>query len=405
MKSNHTFTIQIKNENNSILSLAKESARVYNQSLDIFWANLDNNQFILSNDIEKLLTVQRTLLHSQSFQGSIQLASTAVQIYFKILKEYKKNPNKFSGCPRQPKEHKSIQMIIFKKSAIRFKDGFLLLSTKNEPLKFRWNINKGLPVYATITWKRETGWQLNLVLEREQDVVQFIDDKLIAIDLGIKRIAATYDLDRVILYSGKIIMSLNRLRNKTNAETQSKLSGLNKHSRKYRKIKSANRRVARRINDKIKDILHKYSRTIVNYCVENDIGTIVVGDCSGIHNDPNCGKRNNQSIVQHPEQKLLSYIRYKFEDIGGIVKTIPEAYTSRTCPYCGLVKKTSPNGRIFRCKGCGFEYDRDGVGAMNIYRNKVSCCEKRSFERQVVGGLTPPIGSVYKQNQDCLVRV
>lgn len=397
-----SYNINIKDNNNQILDLAKESAQVYNQTLDIFWSNLDNGIFLSKFDAQKYINIERKLLHSDSYIGSIQLAHSATQIYFKIIKKYKTNPSNFSGCPKPPKEHKSIQMIIFKKSAIRFKNGYLLLSTKNEPLKIKWNINKGMPIYATITWKRETGWQLNLVLEREQNIVQFVEDKLLSIDLGIKRIAATYDLDRVILYSGKLIMSLNRLRNKINAETQSKLSGLEKHSRRYKKIKSANRRVARRINDKIRDILHKYSRTIVNYCIENRIGTIVVGDCSGIHNDPNCGKKNNQKIVQHPEQKLLNYIKYKFEDIGGVVLTTPESYTSRTCPCCGKVKKSSPNGRIFKCQGCNFGYDRDGIGAINIYK-KVSCGEENKL--QVVGGLTPPIGFVYKQSRDCLIKL
>lgn len=397
-----SYNIHIQDNDNIILNLAKESAQVYNQTLDIFWQSLDNNIFLSKFDVQKYVNIKRELLHSDSYIGSIQLAHSAVSIYFNIIKKYKSNPSNFSGCPRQPKKHKNIQMIIFKKSAIRFKNGYLLLSTKNKPLKFKWNINKGLPIYATITWKKETGWQLNLILEREQNIVQFVEDKLLAIDLGIKRIAATYDKDRVILYSGKLIMSLNRLRNKINGETQSKLSGLDKHSKRYKKIKGANRRVARRINNKIRDILHKYSRVIVNYCIDNKIGTIVVGDCSGIHNEPKLGKKNNQKVVQHPEQRLLSYIKYKFEDIGGVVKTTPESYTSRTCPECGLVKKTSANGRIFKCQGCGLEYDRDGIGAINIYK-KVSCGEQN--ELQVVGSLTLPIGFVYKQNRDCLIKI
>ena len=410
----HSYNINFTDSNDTCLNLAKESAQIYNQTLDFFWASLDNDSFLSKFDLINQVTVPRTLLHSQSYQGSIQLAHTAILIYFNIIKKYKSNPSNFSGCPRQPNQHKDIQMIIFKKSAIRFKDGYILLSTKEQPLKFRWDINKGMPIHATISWQRTTGWQLNLVLEEEKDLVEFVENKLLAIDLGIKRIATTYDLDRVILYSGKIIMSLNRLRNKINGETQVKLSGLKKHSKKYKKIKRANRKVAKRINNKIKDILHKYSRTIVNYCVENEIGTIVVGDCSSIHNAPNLGKKNNQKIVQHPEQRLLRYIKYKFEDIGGIVETIPEAYTSRTCPVCGMIKNHSPSSRIFKCQGCGFKYDRDGVGAINIYGKKVSCDDelqaKVSFgldlsRLDVVGGLTPPIGWIYKSSRDCLIKI
>ena len=76
--------------------------------------------------------------------------------------------------------------------------------------------------------------------------------------------------------------------------------------------------------------------------------------------------------------------------------------TSRTCPCCGKIKISSPSGRIFKCRGCEFEYDRDGVGAMNIYK-KVSYDEQSKL--QVVGGLTPPIGWKYHSIRDCLVTI
>ena len=400
MKHQFAYTIHFEDQNGKILNLAKESASVYNQAIDVFWQNLDNDKFLSKFDVQEQIDIPRKLLHSQSYQGSIQLAHTAISTYFSSLKEYKKNSNPFSGKPRAPKEHKNVQMIIFKKSAIRYKENYLLLSTKEEPLKFRWNIDKGLPVYATITWNKESGWQLNLILEKEQDIHEFVSNRLMAIDLGIKRIATLFDEEKVITISGKIIMSLNRLRNKINAQTRAKLDRLDKHSRQYKKVRRANRRVVKRIKNKIKDILHKYSRTIVNHCIANDIGKIVVGDCSDIHNETNLGKKNNQKIQQNPEQRLLKYIKDKFEVIGGVVETTPEAYTSKTCPLCGNVLKRSPAGRIFRCQ-CSLEYDRDGVGAINIHK-------KVSFDQldwlNVVGGLTPPIGLKFKPNRDCLAH-
>jgi putative transposase len=399
------------------LELAKESASVYNQALDLFWQNLDNDIFLSKFDLQKYVDVPRKLLHSDAYLGALQLAHTAISTYFSALKVYKETPDAFTGQPMPPKEHKNTQMIIFKKSAIRYKENYLLLSTgdRNNPLKFRWNINNGLPVYATITWNKESGWQLNLILEKEQNIHEFVNDKLMAIDLGVKRIATLFDENQVITMSGKLVMSLNRLRNKVNAETQNKLSRLDKHSRQYKKIRRANRKVVKRVKNKIKDILHKYSRTIVNHCVENNIGKIVVGDCSDIHNGTNLGKENNQKVQQSSEQKLLHYVKYKFEDIGGTVEKVSEAYTSRTCPMCGNVLKNTPNSRVFKCCQCSFEYDRDGVGAINIHKKvsfgQRSCLDakKVSFGQRscldVVGGLTPPIGLKYHSNRDCLVAV
>jgi putative transposase len=299
-------------------------------------------------------------------------------------------------------------LIIFKKSAIHVRGNYLLLSVKdkNNPLKYRWNSALGTPQYVSISWIPETGWQLNLVLNRAEDVFEYAEGKLLAIDLGVKRLAASYeDSGDSVLYSGKVVRSLVRLRNKVNSETQARLSSLVKHSRKYKKLRRANRRVVSRINDRLKDILHKTSRTIVNYCQEKGIGVIAFGDCSGTHDSPNLGKETNQKVSQGLEQKLMRYVRDKFEGTGGKVIETPEHYTSRTCPSCGAVKNSAPQGRVYSCRKCRFLGDRDVVGAVNIHR-KVSFGESWFCQGllDVVGGLTPPCGWKYSSTRSCLVQ-
>ncbi len=400
-----TYAISLTdNKQGRLLSLAKESAEVYNQALDIFWEEFNKGKFLSPFDLQKYVNIPRSLLQSDSYIGSLQLAHRAVSTYFAAKAAYERDPSNFTGKPMPPVEHKITQLIIFKKSAIRVRGRFLLLSTNDRkaPLKYRWDPNLGTPVFASISWDPRKGWRLNLIIEKTVDICSYVEDKILAIDLGIKRIATSFDGDQVVTYSGKIIQSLVRLRNKINAETRSKLDSLEKHSLRYKKIRRANRKVVRRIEDKMKDVLHKTSRTIVNYCEDRGIGTIVFGDCSGTHSSPNLGKETNQKVSQGAEQRLLRYVRDKFEVTGGKVQKKPENYTSRTCPACGSVKNRSPQGRIYRCK-CGYEYDRDGVGAINIHR-KVSFGEnwQSQFFLNVVGGLTPPLGWRYAPGQNCL---
>jgi len=105
------------------------------------------------------------------------------------------------------------------------------------------------------------------------------------------------------------------------------------------------------------------------------------------------------------EKLILRVADYKFEVIGGIVETIPENYTSRTCPSCGNVKKNSPSDREYRCSTCKFRYDRDGIGAINIFKKVSFGCDWQSQSLpDVVGSLTPPIGWKYNSSQDCLVH-
>jgi len=76
-------------------------------------------------------------------------------------------------------------------------------------------------------------------------------------------------------------------------------------------------------------------------------------------------------------------IEYKARLAGVEVEYISEEYTSQTCPVCGHRHK--PSNRNFKCPVCGFEYHRDGVGAMNIYKKYLGC-------GRVVVDLAPAVG-------------
>ena len=408
-----TFVQQITDLNASgqdrLLILSQEAASVYNSVLDIFWNNLNNKQKWLSAyDLQAGLKLKRVQLSSDSYIGSIQQFAKAVSAWKKAKTAYAKNPKKFCGQPKPPTEHKRVCPIVFKRECIRYKNGYLLLSLarKLQPIKIRWNPDIGVPIYATINWNTHRGWQGNFVFEHSVEQQTFDVGKILGVDLGVKRIATTFDGEKAITYSGKLVMSLVRLRNKIDSSTQKKLSKLKKHSRRYKTIRRANRKVINRIQNRITDILHKISRTIVNYCVENGIGKIVFGDCSTVHVGTNTGKENNQKIQQHPEQKLLKYISYKLESIGGLADKVQESYTTRTCPKCGNQYK--PGSRTYRCQKCGFVYDRDGVGSINIWGLAQNVSLGKAIDKiaelGVVGGLTPPIGWKHRSSQLCVCK-
>lgn len=402
--SKRTYTQQIYEPR--LFDLSKECGDVYNEALIFYKKVLRKKSIFLSNkSISRYIenSIPRVLLHSQSFQACYQKLFDNIKSYFNSLKEYEKNKSKYSNKPKLVKRRKFFQPIQFKKSAIRYKDGFLMLSLSkgNDPLKFRWNNNISIPDFIVINWnKNKRYWQLNCVLEESVTQENLDKFKTLSLDLGVKRIATSYDGKEAITFNGKKIRSLISSRNKINAKTQSKLSNLKKGSRKYKKIKRANSNVNLRRDNQIKDILHKTSRTIVNKCIIKKIGKIVIGDCSGVHTNTNCGAKNNQQIQQNPEQKLKKYIEYKMISIGGIVETIPENYTSQTCPSCS--EKTKPTNRIYKCSYCGFKDDRDVVGAKNIY--KVSFGIDIKTKLDVIGFLTKPRGWKYKTNFNCEVR-
>lgn len=383
-----------------LLDLSKECGKIYSKALVFFnrvW--FKKGIWLSEKSVRRYIEsiCKRENLHSQSYQAAYQQLFKNHSSWREALEEYKKHPEKFNSKPKIPYKRKYLQPVQFKKGAIRIEDGYLLLSLARglSPIKIRWSLS--MPSFALICWKRGIGWQLSCVMNNLPRVQELDKKKTVSIDLGVKRIAATFDGEDCITYSGKMIKSLVRLENKVKAKTSSRLSKLKKGSRKWKKLRKAERRVKRRIKNKMGDILHKTSRTIVNETAIKGAGKIIIGDCSGIHKDTNCGKKNNQQIQQNPEQKLKGYIDYKFKGIGGTTAVVSEKYTTQTCPECG--KRYKPSGRVYKCSRCGFLYDRDGVGAINIYFEKVSSDNRLD----VVGGLTPPRGWQYKPQLLCLV--
>ena len=380
-------------------NLAKESGEIYSRAMFLN-KNEHKNFKEINLEMEKYCKNNCKYLQSQSAQSSYQSLINSLKSYFSALKAFKKNPKTFSGEPKPPTKPKFLYKITFKKSDIRFKDNYLLLSTKkpNPPIRIPWSKFQPIPTWIIINYDRFQGWNINFVIEKEYKEEKLNKENILAIDLGVKRIATTFNsvTNEVTTYSGKIVMSLVRLRNLVDGRIREKKSKCIKKSRKYNEYQRAQRRIVRRIKNKQKDILHKYSKMIVQDAIKHNIGKIVIGNNSSTHNETNTGKEN-QKIQQNPEQKLKNFIKYKFERVSGITEVIPEEYTSRTCPKCQNVKSHSPKGRTYSCEKCGFEYDRDGVGSVNI--GKKELIKNVSFDHRrwldVVGGLTPPRGIKY----------
>ena len=73
------------------------------------------------------------------------------------------------------------------------------------------------------------------------------------------------------------------------------------------------------------------------------------------------GRRQAQQVSQACNRRIIQQLDYKL--CGAI--TVPEYYSSQTCPVCGCRQKCR---RIYACKTCGYSAPRDVVGSTNIRR-------------------------------------
>lgn len=56
--------------------------------------------------------------------------------------------------------------------------------------------------------------------------------------------------------------------------------------------------------------MNKAARIVINYCLDNDIGILVVSYSKTFQKDSNIGKRNNQIFINIPYGKLIDKLKY-----------------------------------------------------------------------------------------------
>ena len=82
-------------------------------------------------------------------------------------------------------------------------------------------------------------------------------------------------------------------------------------------------------NNKVKDFIHKTTKTVVGICLKNKIGHLIVGHNKKWKQEINIGSENNQKFVCIPFLMLQSQLKYKCEEVGIIYEETEESYTSK----------------------------------------------------------------------------
>jgi putative transposase len=171
-----------------------------------------------------------------------------------------------------------------------------------------------------------TKYKVEIVYEKEEKNLKLNKYNVLAIDLGLNNIVTGVNNIglRPIIVKGGVVKSINQYFNKQLAKYKSiakKVNGLEETKR--------TRRLYQTRNNKIIAIFHRISKNLISYCIENDIGTIVIGHNNGWKQGIDIGKRNNQNFVQVPFSKLIQQLEYKSKIVGIEMVIVDESYTSK----------------------------------------------------------------------------
>ncbi|ERT44201.1 IS605 OrfB family transposase, partial [Fusobacterium nucleatum CTI-6] len=199
----------------------------------------------------------------------------------------------------------------------------------------------------------------------------------LGIDLGIDNLCTCVTNNGAsFLIDGRKLKSINRYYNKINAKLQSI-----KDKQKIERTTLRQKRIARKRNNRIEDYLSKVARIIINYCLNNDIGKIVLGYNEDFQRNSNIGSINNQNFVNIPYGKLRDKLIYLCKLYGIEFKLQEESYTSKASFFDGdeipIYDKENPQEYIFSGKrikrglyqtSVGKLINADCNGALNILR-------------------------------------
>jgi putative transposase len=171
---------------------------------------------------------------------------------------------------------------------------------------------------------------------------------------------------RALVVSGRQLRACKQWRNKVHSVLQERLNRCQPGSRRAKRLSRRKAQVSARLYRQQRDLLHQAARKVVDFCAQEEVSQIAVGDVRDIQTGVSLGKQTNQKISQWPHGQFARYVREKAARLGIVVEWIDEAYSTRTCSVSGHVQPSSPRGRRFRCLGCGARVHRDVNGSANI---------------------------------------
>lgn len=300
---------------------------------------VETRKWLRYQDLDRLLKADlefpdyRNMPTAQSAQQVLRLLETNWKSFFNSIKDWSKNKDKYSGKPKLPK--------------YKPRDGKMVLSLTNQQVKVKGDLLHFPKSFCGFTVKPrcvtldnfEKINQIRLVPTNQTFCLEVVysisvesdllsdNGRYMSIDLGLDNLATVVTNIGInpIIINGKGLKSDNQYYNKKKAHYQSVANQMNNQHYTNRLYRLTQKR-----NLKVEDYLHKASRYIVNFALENQINTIIIGNNKNWKQSSSLGKVTNQAFVSIPHQKLIDKICYKSQLCGIQVILTEERYTSGT---------------------------------------------------------------------------
>lgn len=354
------------------------------------YPNMHVRRVISYTHLEKMMRVTENAdffsgLPRQTAQQMVKQSVTDFKNWLASLREYKKHPEKYLGKPKMPRYKKSdlTTVIITNQDAVLYRDDIgmsLKLPLQKQRLYFS-NLSSD-PVLKEVKIKPYYGrFLLCLTLEELDVAFDPFGSHVCAIDLGTDNFAAIVcDDHSSAIYKGGAVLSKIQWFHKQRAKY---VSIITKGHEKKHAVSKRLRDLSFHYANFVKDQCHKISRSIIDFCMEHQCGTLILGVNLLWKQRSNMNKINNQNFVSMPITLLRTMITYKALNAGIRIIEQEESYTSKAdliandrIPTYGVDDKdASFSGKrikrgLYRCSN-GMILNADCHAAANIMRKAI----------------------------------
>lgn len=354
------------------------------------YPNMHVRRVISYTHLEKMMRVTENAdffsgLPRQTAQQMVKQSVTDFKNWLVSLREYKKHPEKYLGKPKMPRYKKSdlTTVIITNQDAVLYRDDmgmFLKLPLQKQRLYFS-NLSSD-HVLKEVKIKPYYGrFLLCLTLEEPDVAFDPSGSHVCAIDLGTDNFAAIVcDDHSSAIYKGGAVLSKIQWFHKQRAKY---VSIITKGHEKKHAVSKRLRDLSFHYANFVKDQCHKISRSIIDFCMEHQCGTLILGVNLLWKQRFNMNKINNQNFVSMPITLLRTMITYKALNAGIRIIEQEESYTSKAdliandrIPTYGVDDKdASFSGKrikrgLYRCSN-GMILNADCHAAANIMRKAI----------------------------------
>ena len=273
-------------------------------------------------------------LNSNMAQQILKEVDGAFKSFFGLLKLVKQKKYAFTGCKLPhylPKDGYTTLIIAF----VRLNGNKLILPFSNSFKKTHKPIEITIPPILLDKTIKEIRiipkanarfFEIQYIYEAECIQRNLNTNNALALDLGINNlVTAVSNVGKSFIIDGKRLKSINQWFNKENARLQS----IKDKQHFGKKLTNRQKVIVRNRNNKVNDYMNKIARKVIDYCIINDIGTLVVGYNETFQRNSNIGKQNNQNFVNIPYGQLRNKLEYlcKLNNIVFIKQE--ESYTSK----------------------------------------------------------------------------